>query len=130
MSVYYWLLTEQFGQVHYPLFLCFLINKMRSFDSLDCQGTFEFKIMWLAKRKESLPYYNHWWANRSFLGRTKHCHLMTGLVAEGCIQLYSWWWTWGWHWVNEMGYNLTHSDPELNKVEREGSGLRPGHVEE
>jgi len=30
-----------------------------------------------------------------------------------------------------MGYNLTHSDPELKeKVEREGFGLLPDHVEE
>lgn len=56
---------------------------------------------------------------------------MTDLVAEGCIQLYSWWWTWGWYWVSEMGYNLIHSDPELKeKVEREGFGVLPDHVEE
>lgn len=29
-----------------------------------------------------------------------------------------------------MGYNSTHSDPELKKVEREEFGLLTGHVEE
>lgn len=55
---------------------------------------------------------------------------MTDLAAEGYIQLYSWWWTWGWYWVSEMGYNLTHSDPELKEVERKEFVLLPDHVEE
>lgn len=55
-----------------------------------------------------------------------HCRLRTDLAAEGCTQSYSWQQTWDWDSVNEMGYNLAHSDPEWKgKVEREGLGWLP-----
>lgn len=114
---------------------CFSVLSVRKWGVLIHLVTFKVapncKIMWLARRKDSLPYYNHWWESKSLRDYRTRCHLMTDLAAEGCIRLYSWWWTWGWYWVNEMGYSSTHSDPELKeKMERVGFGLLPDHVEE
>lgn len=83
------------------------------------------KIVSLAKQR-SLPYCNRWLESRSQRGYTSHCHLRTGLAVEGCTQPYSWRQTWDWGWVNETGYNLTHSDPGLKgKVGREELGWLP-----